>query len=66
MDGGYRELAKAGFQGGAMDRIRLYVKVRAVEGALERDLPDVGGAEEDLVLGRFQYISACRIEPRGQ
>lgn len=41
MNGGHRQLAKAGFHGGAMDRVRLDVEIQPVEGALDRDLPSL-------------------------
>ena len=51
MNGGHWQFAKASFYGGAMDHIRLDVEIQTVEGALDRDLPDIDGAEEDLMLG---------------
>lgn len=51
MDCGYRQLAKSGFQRGATDRLGLDVEIRMIEYPLDRDLLDVDGAEEHLVLG---------------
>lgn len=47
-----------------MERIGLHVEIRAVQGALDRDFPDIHGTEEHLVLWGFQHLPARRIQSR--